>query len=92
MDTGNTFLKIILNNYNRNLVEMSYIDLFLYTRSIPLNKHIYAANMHERDFYYYNLSQSVNVMEKLLLEQCGRDRILEFLTDVYSIVDTKNSV
>ena len=89
MDTGNTFLKTLLNNYNQDLVEMSYIDIFLYTRSIPIEKHIYAANMHERDLYYYNLSQSINVMEKLLLEQLSRDRIVEFLTDVYNVVDKK---
>lgn len=83
MDTGNTFSKTILNNYNQDSVEMSYADLFLYTSSIPSNEHIYAANMHERDLYYYNLSQSVNVIEKLLLEQC------QWSTDVYSIVDNK---
>lgn len=87
----NQLLTSCFHNMQQRVVDMSYRELFLKTRIISMNKLIYAAPWNAVSEYYYDIYDSVQVLEELIKHQfCNdEDSIYNFFKNLYYLVDKK---
>lgn len=79
------------HNIQQKICDMSYRELFLKTRVISMNKLIYVAPWNTVSEYYYDIEDSVRVLEELLDYQFQKDKfaVYNFLKNLYYLVDKK---
>lgn len=66
-------------------------ELFLKTRVISMNKLIYVVPWNSVSEYYYDIPDSVSVIEELLKHQMNNDphELYNFLKSLYYLIDKK---
>lgn len=84
-------LTTCFHNIQQKIVDMSYRELFLKTRVISMNKLIYVAPWNAVSEYYYDVFDSVSVLEDLLKHQFDNSHydVFNFLKNLYYLVDKK---
>nr|QTE04115.1 MAG: putative nonstructural protein 1 [Emberiza spodocephala ambidensovirus] len=84
-------LQTCFHNINQKIVDMTVRDIFLKTRKISMNKLIYVAQWNMVGEYYFDVQNSVNILEALLLFQCNNDAsdAYCFLKNLYYLLDKK---
>lgn len=68
MPKNKALLQTCFHNINQKIVDMSIRYLFLRTRQISMNKLIYVAQWNGVADYYYDVHNSVRVLEELIQE------------------------
>lgn len=85
---SSSLVKNCFHNIQQQLVDMSVKDLFLKTRSININRLIYVGPWNNIRTYYYNITDSVRVLDSLLeFQYGGRQERYRFLLDLYNLLD-----
>lgn len=84
-------LTTCFHNIQQKIVDMTYRELFLKTRIISMNKLIYVAPWNAVSEYYYDIIDSIAVLEDLLKHQFDSNKydIYNFLKNLYYLVDKK---
>lgn len=90
MPKNKQLLLSCFHNINQNYVDMSYREIFLKTRKISMNKLIYVAPWNNVGEYYYDIPNSVAVLESLLLHQHKeKTEVYNFLKNLFYVIDKK---
>lgn len=90
MPKNKQLLLSCFHNINQNYVDMSYREIFLKTRKISMNKLIYVAPWNSVAEYYYDIPNSVSVLESLLMHQhTEKVEVYNFLKNLYYVLDKK---
>lgn len=82
-------LNTCFHNIQQRIVDMTYRELFLKTRVINMNKLIYVAPSNSVSEYFYDIHDSVSVLEELLKYQFDNDITVVniFFFNLYYLVD-----
>lgn len=83
-------VKAALNTFSNRLCSWTFDDYnVMYSRKEC--RPVFTATIGNYDNYYYNIDDSVEVLNKLLLYQFrdNKDDVLKFLTDLYNILERK---
>uniref|UniRef100_A0A8D8WBT3 Non-capsid protein NS-1 n=1 Tax=Cacopsylla melanoneura TaxID=428564 RepID=A0A8D8WBT3_9HEMI len=88
---GDKLLATVLNSCALEICDMSMTDLFQRYSSLEFNNLIFAAPMGNVEDTYYDIEESVRVLEELLLFQFDNDvEIVQvFLADLVDVLDKK---
>lgn len=91
MPKNKQILTVCFHNIQQRIVDMTYRELFLKSRVISMNKLIYVAPWNDVSGYYYDVNDSIKVMEELLMHQFDNDKevVVTFLKNIYYLVDKK---
>lgn len=74
MPRNKAILQTCFHNINLEIADMSYREIFLSSRVISMNKLIYVAPWNNVGGYYYNIKDSMAVLEELLKFQMDNDK------------------
>nr|QOD39502.1 NS1 [uncultured densovirus] len=83
-------VKSALNNYTQQLTTWNMKDYQeLYSKSDC--EPVFSAGYGNFDTYYYNVENSIKILDELIEYQCGgdEDAIMDFVTTVYNVVERK---
>lgn len=91
MPKNKQILTTCFHNIQQKIVDMTYRELFLKTRVISMNKLIYVSPWNCVSEYYYDIHDSISVLEELLNHQFSneKDSIYNFLKNLYYLVNRK---
>jgi len=89
-NVGDREIKAAINSFKDNLTTYSMFDfqkMYNNEKCVP----IFSAGVVSYENYYYNIENSVKVMEELIHYQCGgdEDAILDFVETLYNVLERK---
>lgn len=89
-NVGDREIKAAINSYKDNLTTYTMSEFqSMYNKEscVP----IFSAGFGNFDTYYYNVENSIKIMEELIQYQCGgdEDATLDFVTTLYNVLERK---
>lgn len=88
MPRNSQLLTTVLFNLGLEYADMSTVDFFKMFSKCDPSHLIFNAPMGDISEYYFNLEDSIYVLEELLNFQCGsKENVYEFLVDLHGICD-----
>lgn len=90
-DTGSILIKNCVRIVNNSYNEQSLTEIYNFFRICEPQHLIFNAPMGNSENYYYNINDSIEILEKLIFFQNNNNlnKVLQFLTDLYNVMDKK---
>lgn len=79
-------LKTIFHNIQQEITDKSVKEIFMYTRTVDINKLIYMAKWNTVSDYYFNLKESIIILDKFLHYQ-EEENVQNFLQTLYDFLE-----